>query len=94
MTIPCTRADAERIAREYEAADGRSLDGLEFHAYGVDEINWQQPCLYGVDDTEVERSWIVYVRHSTLVMLKSSYIVIVSKNNGSIIYAGSAHDEG
>jgi hypothetical protein len=96
MGNPCRRAEAERIAREYEAADGKSLDGTEFQAYALDEIKWQRPCLYGVEDLDaaLERSWIVYVRQTKLVMLKSSYVVIVSKNDGVIIYAGSAHDEG
>ena len=91
----CTRSDAEHLAQKYHA-DQQNLAGSAFQAYGLDEIKWQRPCLYGVEDLDavLARAWIVYVRQSELMMLKNSYVVIVSKDDGAILYAGSAHDEG
>ena len=37
----------------------------------------------------------MYVRDAEpIVILKSSFIVLVSKADGTIVYAGSAYDEG
>jgi hypothetical protein len=51
--------------------------------------------LYGIDQQAVERAWICYVDDGTSgFALKSSTIIVVSKETGCIIYAGSADDEG
>ena len=96
-TNGCTRADAERIAREFvERNDGRCTDRV-FEACALDELNWAHPCLYGFEDPDaiLAASWIVYVRDTkSLVILRSSDIVLVSKADGSVIYTGSARDEG
>ena len=55
-----------------------------------DEIS-RLPCLYGVD---VGNCWIVYVDDPQPLALRSSIIVAVDRDTGSVVYRGSAYDEG
>ena len=51
------------------------------------------PVVYGVD---VEGCWIICVNRPKVrsVLLQSSYVLLVSKHTGDVVYTGPANDEG
>jgi hypothetical protein len=52
-------------------------------------------CLYNVSDEALSRSWVTYCYNpEDIWILKSSTVIIISKDTRKVIYAGSAGDEG
>lgn len=90
-----SRAEAEQIAREYLRAKGRFLSNLTFTVRTVAEVGGP-PALYGFDDAErrLTNSWLVYVTGAHPMTLESSLLVVISRTDGAVLYAGSANDEG
>jgi hypothetical protein len=60
-------------------------------AYLHSEIDWRAPLLYG--GPNLDDCWIVYAERP-ITGLESSTIVLVSRETGAVLYAGSAYDEG
>lgn len=58
-----------------------------------EELRGRQLCIYWTSQTPIERSWVVYIERPVL-RLESSLVVLISKDDGEILYAGSAGDEG
>jgi hypothetical protein len=85
-----TREDALRIGRTEILARGLGTGARE--ALLVDEIAWSLPRIYGAPD--LETYWIVYADHAPLGVLRSSDVVLVARDTGQVMYAGSANDEG
>ena len=86
-----TRHEALRIAEEFLARDPVPHSGRRIRdVFGVDELPIREPTLYGID---VARCWIAYIDRP-LRGIMSSEVVLVSKDSGEIVYAGSANDEG
>ena len=86
-----TRLDAWRIAEEFLARDPAPHSGHQIRdIFGVDELPFREPTLYGID---VARCWIAYIDRPVRGLM-SSEIVLVAKDTGEIVYAGSANDEG
>lgn len=85
------------ISREVAKEIGR-LDALA-HCLGhsvrdvrcFDEIGESMPLLYNVN---LENCWVVYIEQIGHLALQPSVIVVVDRENGGILYRGSAHDEG
>lgn len=85
------------ISRE-RAAEIAGADALA-HGLGVGvrsvvmphEITWRRPLPYGV---ALGRSWIAYIAQDAALALRSSTIVVVDRENGDVVYRGTAHDEG
>lgn len=85
------------ISRE-RAREIARLDALE-HALGhrvlevlrPDEISGRAPLLYNV---KLDHCWIAYIENPGPPALRSSTIVVVDCEHGSILYRGSAGDEG
>jgi len=92
------RDDAERIARDHVAAsDLFSMCEVVFQARTLAEVTQLGLCgpvLYGNLDASPASSWIVYVSDPQSFALKSSWIVVVSRTDGAVVYSGSGHDEG
>ena len=89
-----TREQAQDIARRYlreELWTGYTVRDV----LAWDEIDSAKPCIYYPKPFDIENCWIVYLDGPyTGWMLKSSDIIIVSKESGEVFYAGSANDEG
>lgn len=88
-----TREQAHWIASGYlrrNPINGR----IVYKVLAYDEITSRKPCLYNVSEESLKQSWIAYTEIPEVFALQSSIIVVVLKDNGKIIYAGSASDEG
>ena len=86
----CGREEAGRIAQDYLAGHpGGGARGIRA-VYSLEEIPFRKPCLYGVP---LENRWVCYV-DGPLTGLRSSGIIVVAKDTGAVVYAGSACDEG
>ena len=59
----------------------------------IEEIG-RRPCIYNYSDEKMKNYWIAYVNIPSKEMISSSTILLISKETGEIIYAGSANDEG
>ncbi len=85
------------VTREqaYEIAKQDALDNeLGFNINKVllpEEITSSLPVLYGVP---LENCWIAYVKTTEPLGLHSSTIIVVNRESGSVVYRGSANDEG
>jgi hypothetical protein len=91
------RDDAERIAREHVVASGSELSDFAFSVRTLAEVRQQRirtPWIYGFPDESLATSWIVYVHDVKAYALKSSWIIVVSNSDGTVLYSGSANDEG
>ncbi len=61
----------------------------------LDEFPSRKLCLYNVSAEVLSRSWIAYCHNpEDVCTLKSSTIIVISKDTRKVIYAGSAGDEG
>jgi hypothetical protein len=94
------RSDAERIARDHLAASGGFATGdVVFRVRTLAEIvesGLCGPCLYAPESLHksLASSWLVYVLDRRPFVFKSSWIVVVSRTDGAVLYSGSAYDEG
>ena len=85
------------VSRE-EAAEIARLDALA-HGLGTsvgsvllpEEISFRVPSLYMVD---LRGCWVAYIERIGPPALRSSTIVVVRRDNGCVLYRGSANDEG
>jgi hypothetical protein len=88
-----SREKAANIASQYLQENGRGFTVND--VYSWDEIPFRKPCLYYVEPFDITQCWIVYLNGpDTGLMLKSSDIVIVSRDSGKVFYFGTANDEG
>ncbi len=88
-----SRENAALIATQYLREKGRDFTVSEIYSW--DEIPFRKPCLYYVEPFDITQCWIVYLSGpDTGWMLKSSDIVIVTKDSGKVVYFGTANDEG
>jgi len=61
----------------------------------LNEINWRRPSVgYGVNPEILDNNWIVYLNGKAFAGITSITMVILDRNTGSVLYFGSAHDEG
>lgn len=58
------------------------------------EIRFRPPLIYGFPEKDLMDFWIAYVEFDPLFGLRSSHVVLVRKTDGSVVYSGSANDEG
>ncbi len=85
------------ISRE-QAAEIAKSDVLA-HGLGIgvravllpEELTGRGPVLYGVD---LGDCWIAYIEQSGGPAQRSSTIVVIGRENGQVVYRGSANDEG
>ena len=84
-----SRAQAREIAERTVSARSLGIGVLE--VVSGDELRGRAPSIYGVPD--LVGVWIAYVARE-LVGLRASFVVLVSKSTGEVVYAGSANDEG
>ena len=91
-----TRESAVSIAAEvltHGPADLQRLVTRE--ALGYSEITGRKPITgYNGPTIPWDDCWVVYCSDPNRLMIKSSYVVVVSKQTGDVLYSGSAHDEG
>ena len=76
--------------------DDRSVTALELVDGDTPEWPFAPPrACYGAPTEFPTGCWVVYVKNSSWgTSLRSSFIIGVSKQAGTIIYTGSANDEG
>ena len=86
-----TRDEARRIASDYLRQRGRDV-GIR-HVLLWDEITFRKPAPYFSGSVRPEDCWVCYLE-SQGWMLASSEIVLVARETGEVVYAGSASDEG
>ena len=84
-----SRGQAREIAER--AVSARRLGIGVLDVVSADELRGRTPSIYGVPD--LVGVWIAYVARE-LVGLRASFVVLVSKSTGEVVYAGSANDEG
>tara|TARA_R110002095_G_scaffold118186_1_gene103024 strand:- start:1294 stop:1569 length:276 start_codon:yes stop_codon:yes gene_type:complete len=89
-----TRDEVRRIA-EQALASYRELDdgAAVVEILSGDELGERRISPYTASPISWENSWVVYVARKR-VMLMSSLIIIISKTDGRIVYAGPVNDEG
>lgn len=89
------REEAKRIAEDFLRA---KLPGETFHireVYDYFEYPWTLERIYEYQETPWTTCWIVYyVEACDQLLLRSSTIVVLSKENGKVFYRGSTGDEG
>jgi hypothetical protein len=86
-----TRQIAVEIASQFlkENAKGFTVKDI----YTWDEIPYRKPCLYNLKPEEA-KGWIIYLKGpNTGFMIKSSDILIISRDFGEVLYFGRANDE-
>ncbi|MBU4492095.1 MAG: hypothetical protein KKD69_06495 [Euryarchaeota archaeon] len=62
--------------------------------FTYEEINFRSPTMYNFPPDKIKNYWIAYIEGPRKFALCSSNIVMISKENGSVDYVGSANDEG
>ena len=98
-----SREDAFRLAAKYiqdqqTRAPGRLSERLgQSHLPSIREVLTasevgRPPSVYGLS-APIEDCWIAYL-HSVTTGLHSSQVVILSRDSGTVLYFGSANDEG
>jgi hypothetical protein len=90
-----TREQAAQIANDILRSKSEA-GAYEVHrVVTLDEITWRRPHAgYGVSQDVFEGSWIAYLNDRTFVGLKSSTIMLLTRDAGHLAYFGSACDEG
>ncbi|MDO9567249.1 MAG: hypothetical protein Q7J15_10965 [Candidatus Desulfaltia sp.] len=90
-----SRSEAFEIANKYvKTCPLEECVGIR-EILSIEEIVCRRPCIYGHPDEKMKNYWIAYLSiPSKRIMLSSSTILLISKETGEIIYAGSANDEG
>jgi len=58
-----------------------------------EEITSRKPSMYMVRPVSLHDCWICYLEPKGM-MLTSSEIIVVARETGEVVYAGSASDEG
>ena len=48
----------------------------------------------GLPADVLDTCWVAYVDQGMPWVLQSSYVILVSKSDGRVVYQGSVHDEG
>lgn len=81
-------ADQSLLGEATEPADAPAIREVR----ALKEIS-RAPVLYYRVPVNLEDCWIVYLA-SRRLGLQSSQIILVSKEQGEVLYYGSAHDEG
>ena len=93
-TEKITRESAKFIVEDY-LRNSQSSGARIKHVYDMHEINFQKPRIYSELPINLEHCWIVYLESPNQpACISSSFIVVISKETGDVIYHGSAGDEG
>ncbi|HET7584128.1 MAG TPA: hypothetical protein VFK13_04430 [Gemmatimonadaceae bacterium] len=58
----------------------------------MEDLRWRLPNIYGLP-VPIESCWIAYVT-GWWDGLYSSRVILIERDSGSVVYDGSAHDEG
>ena len=84
-----SRDTARDIAENHVLANGlgRGISKVLL----LEEITWRKPSVYGV---ELKNCWVAYVEEFHFAGLKSSVVVLVDRESGTVIFGGDAGDEG
>ena len=84
-----SREEAANIARSYAIAHdlGESVRSVVL----LQEITGRVPMIYAV---ALDNCWIAYIENRHPLKICSSTIVVVGREQGNVIYGGSAMDEG
>ena len=95
MNPPIDRATAELLAARHLEEIGSTGFQVAF-AKDIFELKGELPRVYTTTPfPRGDRCWVVYFRGPRWgTMLESSHIVVVSKDDGEVLYCGSANDEG
>lgn len=97
LTPRITREGARAIADQYLArprGDGLPVSGTGIGAVlRLKEIKSCQPCIYGLPDDRLRACWIAYVARPVRG-LASNEVIVIDAETGTILYAGSANDDG
>jgi hypothetical protein len=87
-----SREAAAQIAEAY--ARSHDLGFKVAQTSLLHEIHGRSPMCYGLSDADLARCWIAYIDDPDPWCLRSSTIVVIDPDDGSVVYAGSAADEG
>ena len=89
-----TRESAKLIVEKYLLKSPISGARVR-HVYDISEINFQKPRIYSEFPINLERCWIAYLESPIEpTPIASSFIVVISKDTGDVLYRGTADDEG
>ena len=93
-----TREQAFKIAESYLIAHPQDFEGRTkiSEVFSIEEYkHLATPNIFNFPDEKMKNYWIAYtIDNSRYTMLRSSIVVLVHKESGSVDYAGSANDEG
>ena len=86
---------ALQIAKEHLTKLGWPITSYMFEVRELGDV-LRQPMIYVLEDANrvLTGSWLVYYYDAVPTFIKSSNLVVVSKYDGRVHYAGSAYDEG
>ncbi len=84
-----TRTEAHRIA-EHEIISRGLGTGVSHLALG-DQLSWRPPSLYNQPD--LRTCWIANAERP-FRGLEQSYILLIDRESGAVLYGGGANDEG
>jgi hypothetical protein len=88
-----SRKQAAGIARDFAVANG--LGVRVHHVVRLDEIAGRRPLPFlGFGKVLGDQCWLAYIDDDRPLSLRSSTIVVVDPDTGSVVYGGSANDEG
>ena len=93
MTAPQPRISREAARSIAAARVGNKSTGIG-KVLSYDEIDFKTFQIYNFPPDVLQEFWIAYVENDDHTILKSSTVVLVSKESGEIAYVGSAQDEG
>ena len=89
-----SRDDARVIAEEALRTHGALKGGTGVgEVLSGDELVGRRISVYSVTPIDWDNCWVAYMKREVFGLF-SSLIVVISKVDGAVIFAGSANDEG
>ena len=89
-----TREQAVRIATEHLGRVPEFVSARIRRVVAWEEMTWRRPSIFNAP-LGIERSWVGYLDFpNEPMMIRSSRIIIVSRETGAVLFAGDADDEG
>ncbi len=94
LVFRISREEAAEIAERFLEDSGRRSFSIR-NIWDIWELKLRRPNPHFVTHIRWDHCWIAYLEGPLSgIMLKSSDIIVISKETGEILYSGDANDEG
>jgi len=87
-----SRAEAWQVAQAHVGQDRTITEVVTFGE--LEESGQRQPSVYMPAEWKPDDLWVAYAGPVMPNALCSSYVVMVSRTTGEVVYSGPANDEG